>query len=98
MNWQNSGYNLGDATLGATQDRPVLQSFVSLYQRARRARLGLGSHNQTPPRFPGRRPGRPIPPPSVGAVVPPCPAPHSGHIDETGQACDLHPNPLGGSP
>ena len=42
MNWQNSGYNLGDATLGATQDRPVLQSFVSLYQRARRARLGLG--------------------------------------------------------
>ena len=84
MNWQNSGYNLGDATLGATQDRPVLQSFVSLYQRARRARLGLGSHNQTPPHASlddGQ--GGPIPPPSVDAVVPPCPAPHtSGHIDE----------------
>ena len=49
MNWQNSGYNLGDATLEASQDRPVLQSFVSLYQRARRARMGLGSNNQTPP-------------------------------------------------
>ncbi len=49
MNWQNSGYNLGDAALTAPQDRPVLQSFVSLCQRARRARLGLGSHNQTPP-------------------------------------------------
>ena len=49
MNWQNSGYNLGDATLEASQGRPVLQSFVSLYQRARRARMGLGSNNQTPP-------------------------------------------------
>ena len=49
MNWQNLGYNLGDATLGVVQDRPVLQSFVSLCKRARRARLGLGSHNQTPP-------------------------------------------------
>ena len=49
MNWKNTGYNLSDATLGTSQDRPVLQSFVSLYQRARRARLGLGSHNQTPP-------------------------------------------------
>ena len=49
MNWQNSGYNLGDATLEASQGRPVLQSFVSLYQRARRARMGLGSNHQTPP-------------------------------------------------
>ena len=49
MNRQNSGYNLGDATLEASQGRPVLQSFVSLYQRARRARMGLGSNNQTPP-------------------------------------------------
>ena len=49
MNWQNSGYYLGDAPLEAAQDRPVLQSFVSLYQRARRARMGLGSNNQTPP-------------------------------------------------
>ena len=49
MNWQNSGYNLGDATLEVSQGRPVLQSFVSLYQRARRARMGLGSNNQTPP-------------------------------------------------
>jgi hypothetical protein len=49
MNWQNSGYNLSDATLGVVQDRPVLHSFVSLCQRARRARLGLGSQNQTPP-------------------------------------------------
>ena len=49
MNGQNSGYNHGDATRGASQDRPVLQSFVSLYQRARRARMGLGSNNQTPP-------------------------------------------------
>ena len=36
-------------TLEASQGRPVLQSFVSLYQRARRARMGLGSNNQTPP-------------------------------------------------
>jgi len=49
MNWQNSGYNLGDATLGVVQGRSVLQSFVSLCERARRARLGLGSQNQTPP-------------------------------------------------
>ena len=49
MNWQNSGYNLGDATLEASQARPVLRSFVSLCERARRARMGLGSNNQTPP-------------------------------------------------
>ena len=48
MNWQNSGYNLGDATLGATQDRPVLQSFVSLYQRARRARPVSYTHLTLP--------------------------------------------------
>ena len=75
MNWQNSGYNLGDATLGATQDRPVLQSFVSLYQRARRARLGLGSHNQTPHTLPWTTAREAqIPPPSV-ARGSPCPAP-----------------------
>ncbi|MBR68844.1 MAG: hypothetical protein CMA86_04975 [Euryarchaeota archaeon] len=49
MIWQNPGYNLGDATLGVEQDRPVLHGFVSLCRRARLARLGLGSQNQTPP-------------------------------------------------
>ena len=77
MNWQNSGYNLGDATLGAPQDRPVLQSFVSLYQRARRARLGLCSHNQTPPHASlddGQ--GGPDSTPSVDAVGPRAQPPH----------------------
>jgi hypothetical protein len=49
MIWQNSGFNLGDATLLAMQERPNLHGFASLCQRARHARSGLGSHNQTPP-------------------------------------------------
>ena len=82
MNWQNSGYNLGDATLTASQDRPVLQSFVSLYQRARRARLGLGSHNQHPTHLPGRRPGGSDSTPVSWHGGSPVPSPHtSGHID-----------------
>ena len=50
MNWQNHGYNHGDATPWVTQDRPVLHGLASLCRRARLARLGrLGSNNQTPP-------------------------------------------------
>ena len=50
MNWQNHGFNQGDATLWASQDRPVLHGFASLCRRARLARHGrLGSQNQTPP-------------------------------------------------
>jgi len=50
MNWQNHGYNHGNAAPWATQDRPVLQGLASLCRRARHARLGrLGSQNQTPP-------------------------------------------------
>jgi hypothetical protein len=50
MNWQNHGYNHGNATPWVMQDRPVLQGLASLCRRARLARLGrLGSQNQTPP-------------------------------------------------
>ena len=50
MNWQNHGFNLGDATLWAKQDRSVLHGLASLCRRARLARHGrLGSNNQTPP-------------------------------------------------
>ena len=50
MNWQNHGYNHGDATPWVMQDRPVLHGFASLCRRARLARLGrLGSQNQNTP-------------------------------------------------
>jgi hypothetical protein len=50
MIWHNQGYNHGDATLWAKQDRPDLHGLASLCRRARLARLGrLGSNSQTPP-------------------------------------------------
>lgn len=48
MNWQNQGYNLGNAALLAMQDRSTLHGLASLCQRARHARAGLGSQNQPP--------------------------------------------------
>ena len=48
MNWQNSGYNLGDATLRLRRTGLSCRA-LSRCISVPVVRLGLGSHNQTPP-------------------------------------------------
>ena len=52
MNWQNFAFNLSDAAFSAKQDRSTLHGLASLCRRARHARHGHGSQNQTPPHAP----------------------------------------------
>ena len=73
MNWQNSGYNLGDATW-ASQTGLSCRALSRCIMPVVHAWALVQQPNTT--RFPGRRPGGPDSTPSIDAVVPRAQPPH----------------------